>query len=288
MGQMKSLPMTVFNDDCFSSGTPVLSPSEAPDLSALWCYSASEVFSVTLGAMNRKLNSDSGYVLKMLIYVSRWRKSCLHFSAGLTKAHSDDPTAWIFLGDPCGSFGLRPPPQEHESGASADRRVSPAGSHGPTGRLPLAGGEGRRDGTADEQREWVRRCDALTGLADEYGTVYIWPVTVEASAAERLLKCLTAAFGDAWSEAVHTKLLTEGDARTLDDWLRHRFFKQHRKLFPDRPFVWHIWDGRRDGFHASVDYHKLAASNGRQLLESLDVQLFRRLDYVPAGPGDAR
>ena len=36
--------------------------------------------------------------------------------------------------------------------------------------------------------------------------------------------------------------------------------------------MWHIWDGRRrDGFHALVNYHKLAARDGkgRQLLESL-------------------
>ena len=50
------------------------------------------------------------------------------------------------------------------------------------------------------------------------------------------------------------------------------FFDEHCKLFHHRPFVWHIWDGRRrDGFHALVSYHKLAAGDGkgRQLLESL-------------------
>ena len=59
---------------------------------------------------------------------------------------------------------------------------------------------------------------------------------------------------------------------TLDDWLRNGFFEQHCKLFHHRPFIWHIWDGRRrDGFHALVNYHKLAESNGkgRRLLESL-------------------
>ena len=27
------------------------------------------------------------------------------------------------------------------------------------------------------------------------------------------------------------------------------------QLFHQRPFIWHIWDGRRDGFHALVNYH---------------------------------
>jgi hypothetical protein len=46
-------------------------------------------------------------------------------------------------------------------------------------------------------------------------------------------------------------------SRNLEDWLRDEFFEQHAKLFHDRPFIWHIWDGRADGFHALVNYHKL-------------------------------
>ena len=62
---------------------------------------------------------------------------------------------------------------------------------------------------ADEQREWVRRCEALSGLADEDGIVCISPVRGEASAGERLLSYLAASFGDAWNEGVLTRLLTE-------------------------------------------------------------------------------
>ena len=147
---------------------------------------------------------------------------------------------------------------------------------------------------ATEQREWVRRSEALIGLADEDGIVCISPVRGEASAGERLLSYLAASFGDAWSDGVLTSLLTEVGARTLDDWLRHRFFEQHCKLFHDRPFVWHIWDGRRDGFHALVNYHKLAAGDGkgRQLLESLTYSylgdwISRQRDGVTRGDSGA-
>ena len=59
--------------------------------------------------------------------------------------------------------------------------------------------------------------------------------------------------------------------KTVDDWLRDGFFTQHCDLFHQRPFVWHIWDGRRDGFHALVNYHRLAAPDGegRRTLEKL-------------------
>ena len=37
------------------------------------------------------------------------------------------------------------------------------------------------------------------------------------------------------------------------------------QLFHQRPFIWHIWDGRRDGFSALVNYHKLNRSNLEKL-----------------------
>jgi hypothetical protein len=81
----------------------------------------------------------------------------------------------------------------------------------------------------------------------------------------------------------------------LDDWLRNVFFEEHCKMFHDRPFVWHIWDGRkRDGFHALVNYHKLAESGGkgRKLLESLTYSylgewITRQKDGVKRGEGGA-
>ena len=44
---------------------------------------------------------------------------------------------------------------------------------------------------------------------------------------------------------------------TLEKWLREKFFEQHCKLFRQRPFIWHIRDGRRNGFAALVNYHTL-------------------------------
>ena len=33
--------------------------------------------------------------------------------------------------------------------------------------------------------------------------------------------------------------------------------RQHCQVFRNRPFVWHVWDGRKDGFSALVNYHRL-------------------------------
>ena len=120
---------------------------------------------------------------------------------------------------------------------------------------------------ADETRAWVKRCDDLLPFADHDGIVCIPPVRGERPAADRLLNLLAAAYGDAWSNDVQSQLLASADhaGKSLDTWLRDKFFSQHCALFGQRPFIWHIWDGLRDGFSALVNYHKL----DHKLLETL-------------------
>ena len=71
--------------------------------------------------------------------------------------------------------------------------------------------------------------------------------------------------------------------KNLADWLRDDFFKQHNKLFGNRPFVWHIWDGRKDGFAALVNYHRL----DRKMLEKLTYTYLGQ-DWVERQRADAR
>ena len=101
---------------------------------------------------------------------------------------------------------------------------------------------------ADEAREWIARSQSLTSHADQDGIVCIPPVGREAAASDRLLNLLAAAFGDAWSNEVLAQLLTAADhaGKSLETWLREKFFTQHCKLFHHRPFIWHIWDGLRE------------------------------------------
>jgi hypothetical protein len=73
------------------------------------------------------------------------------------------------------------------------------------------------------------------------------------------LNLLADAFGDEWSTDILAQLLSAADCagKSLETWLRDRFFTQHCELFNQRPFIWHVWDGLRDGFSALVNYHKL-------------------------------
>jgi hypothetical protein len=115
--------------------------------------------------------------------------------------------------------------------------------------------------------------DGLEKHADDDGIVCLNATKGEAPAHERLTALLADAFGAEWSAAKLASLLAGAGyaGKSLDDWLRDGFFVQHCELFHQRPFVWHIWDGRRDGFHALVNYHRLAApgGEGRRTLEKL-------------------
>ena len=129
---------------------------------------------------------------------------------------------------------------------------------------------------AADVRRWVERCEGLAAFVDDDGIACLPSVSGEPAAADRLRQLLGAAYGADWSFATERQLLVAAaaDARPAESnevWLRDRFFEEHCQSFQQRPFVWHVWDGRRDGFHALVNYHRLAGSNGegRRMLEAL-------------------
>jgi hypothetical protein len=101
--------------------------------------------------------------------------------------------------------------------------------------------------------------DSLDGLVDADGIVCLPAVGGERPAADRIWELLARAYGEAWSPALLDGLLTEagGKPGDLAGWLRDGFFKDHARVFGNRPFIWHVWDGRKDGFSALVNYHRL-------------------------------
>jgi hypothetical protein len=106
-------------------------------------------------------------------------------------------------------------------------------------------------------RDLVRRCEELLPFADEDGIVCLPALRGEPTAADRVLAIL-----------LKCGIQPPSD---LARWLRDNFFREHCDLFHQRPFVWHIWDGREDGFSALVNYHKLVGPRGlgKKTLDSL-------------------
>lgn len=111
--------------------------------------------------------------------------------------------------------------------------------------------------------------------------------------ANALRALLVAAYDSEWSATKQAELLAQVDyaGKSLEDWLRNGFFEQHCALFHHRPFIWHIWDGRKDGFSALVNYHQLNKANLEKLTYSyLGDWISRQKSAIAAGEAgsDAR
>ena len=296
ISSMRELPSSLYGGCHFDNNVAVISPNDPADLSAIWCFCSSPEYNEAVRRIDQKLNVTNATLAKVPFDLDHWIKVANErYPNGLPRPYSNDPTQWIFHGHPCGSVVWD---EIEKRTAYGPLRTDSTVLQVAVARLLGYRWPAERDTDmelADEQREWVRRCETLLDRADEDGIICIPSVRGEPSAEDRLLGLLAAAFGDAWNDGVLSKLLAEASSPSLDDWLRNRFFDQHCQLFHNRPFIWHIWDGRRgDGFHALVNYHKLAEGNGkgRRCLESLTYSylgdwITRQKDGVRRGEGGA-
>lgn len=271
--RMGSLPVTIYDGEVYDQNGAAIVPNEGFSITALWCFLASSDFNAAVRRLDNKVGVTPATLAKVPFDFDYWNTVAeANYPKGLPKPYSNDPTQWIFHGHPCGAVIWD---EETKWTANGEQRTDDATLQIGIARLLGYRWPAELDHKmelSDEQREWVKKCESLHCFADDDGIVCIPSIRGEDAAAERLRGLLAAAYGSDWSPSTERELFTVAQAADLDDWLRNSFFEQHCLLFQHRPFIWHIWDGRkRDGFHALVNYHKLAEAGGkgRQLLEKL-------------------
>jgi hypothetical protein len=257
-----------FSKERFHQNIAVIFPKDSALVPAVLCYCSSPEYHVALKAIDSALKVTNSTLVKTPFDIDYWTKITKErYPNGLPSPYSDDPTQWIFHGHPCGSVLWDKDAKRIAHG--------PLRTNGNVLQVAVARLLGYRwpaelDAEmelSDEQREWVRRCESLSEFVDRDGIVAIPAVTGEAAAKDRLMDMLIASYDKEWSNKIMSQLLANSDhaGGTLESWLRDKFFSQHCILFQNRPFIWQIWDGLRDGFSALVNCHKL----DRHLLESL-------------------
>lgn len=247
---IRYLRIAPYNGALFDKSVAVLLPKDFKILPALASFCQSPSFSQEVRKIDQKVMVTNATLVKVPFDLDRWQKvAAERYPNGLPKPYSDDPTQWIFHGHPAQSEAPLQVAVARLLGYRWPAELDP--------QMELS----------DEARPWVKKCDDLLSFADDDGIVCIPPVRGEAAAADYLLNLLAAAYGPDWSNDKLSELLKAADhaGKSLESWLRDKFFLQHCKLFQHRPFIWHIWDGLHDGFAALVNYHKLDA----KLLESL-------------------
>ncbi|MEX2218827.1 MAG: hypothetical protein WD749_08710 [Phycisphaerales bacterium] len=268
VNRVGSLPVALYRGHLFDCNVAMIVPRDPAHVPAVWAFCQSEMYAPAVRKVNAKLAVTNVTLTKVPFDLAHWQRVAAEkYPNGLPQPQSDDPTQWMFHGHPA------------KTPASLALQVAVARLVGY--RWPAELAADMR--LAPEARAWVERCKALDGFADDDGVVPLAPMRGEPAAEGRVRDLLRAAFGGGWSGAKEATVLATvatangggGDkepAASLDDWLRNRFFAEHCALFDNRPFVWHLWDGRKkDGFGVLVHYHRLAAPNGegRRLLEKI-------------------
>lgn len=252
----------------FHQNSAVLIPHDESLLIPIWCYCESPDYTANVRKIDQKLNVTNATLVKVPFDLERWQEVAEEkYPHGLPLPFSDDPTQWIFHGHPCDSVIWD---EVSKRTAFGPKRYDTAVLHVAIARLLGYRWPAEHDETmelCEESREVIKRVRLLAPFSDHDGIVPIPAMVGELPAAERLYNLLQAAYGEEWTgETVRTLIAATGSkAMTLEDWLRDSFFIQHCKLFRDRPFLWHVWDGLKDGFSVIVNYHKL----DNRLLQSL-------------------
>jgi hypothetical protein len=242
---------TLYNGNIYSQSTGVIIPKEEEYLGAIWCYIHSSEFEKKLRLIDPSLAISIKTLLAVPFELEHWQKIAKNkYPKGLPKPYSDDPTQWLFHGHPI----------------KTDNPLQVATARLLGYRWPSESDEDME--LADEAKLLIEEVKSFDSFTDDDGIFCIPSVNAEQAGADRLRTFLQAVFAAEYNNKTINELLEKEGAKAsnLEEWFRNEFFIQHCKVFGNRPFIWHIWDGRKDGFSALVNYHKLDKENLSKLI----------------------
>lgn len=246
------LKATPYYGEKFDNNLITIVPVDECDLNAIWSYCTSEDFRVSIRELDQKLSLTNATACKVQVDLNEWDSFSL-----FPKLYTNDPTQWLFHGHPCGSVVWD---EKKKCTVITDKRTDETVLQVAIARLLGYRWPAELDDKmelADEMLHWLGKSDELLKLVDDDGIVCLPALRGEKAAASRLEAMLQAAYEEDWSSSVLSDLLASVGSKSLETWLRDKFFEQHCKLFQHRPFIWQIWDGLKDGFSVLVNYHKL-------------------------------
>ncbi|SUA58541.1 N-6 DNA Methylase [Oligella ureolytica] len=245
----------------------IVLPKKPEHLPAIWCFCSSPDYNETVRQIDQSLKVTNATLVKVPFDLEHWTMVAEEqYPNGLPQPYSNDPTQWIFHGHPAGSVIWC---ENEKRTVEGELRTDDTVLQVAVARLLGYQWPAELDTAmelAPEQRAWVERCKALAKHADDDGIVCLAAVRGEAPAHQRIEALLETAYGNQWTTHTRDQLLKTVGSASIEQWLYNKFFEQHCKLFQNRPFIWHIWDGLKDGFSVLVNYHKLDRAGLERLI----------------------
>ena len=252
----------LYQGTAFDNNCSVVVPKDKENLGAIWAYCTSPEYRSEVRKLNQKVSVTDDSFVNVPFDFAVWQRKFeeVHFGC-IPEPYSDLPTQWIFHGHPANAS---PATIVHVALARVCGYRWPAESDAD---MKLSEGANARIKTAAE-----------LPVGDDDGLISVSAVAGERPLADRLRTYLAAAFGTDWSDTLERRLIAEADEKldkrlardgSLEAWVRDRAFRQHCALFGQRPFLWNISDGLKDGFSVFAHYHRFDQANLRKLTYTL-------------------
>ena len=198
---------SIYDGEIFDDNVGVVAPNSEGNKEAVFCYCDSSEYPCTVGKIDKRLNSTSTLV-KVPFDLEHWKKVATEqYPNGLPEPYSDDPTQWIFHGDPSGSVIWD---GETKRTASGPLRIDGTVLQVAVARLLGYRWPAELDSDmrlAPEQREAAEYCREFAQFADADGIACLSAARGESNAADRLRDLLAAAYDKEWSAATERALL---------------------------------------------------------------------------------
>jgi hypothetical protein len=233
---MGSLPVSVYTGVLWDQNCSVIIPFAEENIAPILHFCLSKDYLEAIRKIDQKLNVTTATIVKVPFDLPHWQKVAEEMGP-LPEPCSNDPTQWLFKGNIVSS--------EQPLHVAIARMLGYRWPEQPAGE------------------------DPLDALIDKDGIVCIPPVWGERPAGDWLRSILAIAYKGEWSPRKEEELLKQtGYTKSggLEGFLRDEFFVSHCKFFHQRPFIWQVWDGTKDGFSALVNYHKLDHNTLQKLI----------------------
>ncbi|WP_436637656.1 Eco57I restriction-modification methylase domain-containing protein [Microbaculum sp. FT89] len=262
VNQMGDLGACLYEGTPFSESAATIIPHSDEHRAAIWAYVSSDEYCKRVREIDRALKVTNLTLAKVPFDLEYWTNIAKQeYPQGLPEPYSDDPTQWLFHG--------------HPAKVTAGLAVHVALARLCGYRWPAESDVDMR--LSNEAKGWLARSEKLP-KGDNDGLLGVPAVASEKPLAGRLRTYLATAFDTNWSDALERRLVAEADETldkkafkddSLEAWLSDRAFRQHCTLFGQRPFLWHITDGLKDGFSVFVHYHRFDQAALRKLTYTL-------------------
>jgi hypothetical protein len=258
INKMRNLFAFGYDGELFDDNVATIVPKNPTDLPAIGLFLTNEQYRNEVRKIDKKVSVTAATLTKVGFDIGHWRALGEQSDAsGFGDPHSSDPTQWLFHG--------------HPANANKGTALHVALARFCGYRWPVETDRNIR--ISVEARDWTIKAAALP-VANNDGLFGIPAVAGDKSLTDRFRTYLAAVFGSGWSDALERRLTVEADEmfdkkiardNSLDAWLRDRAFRQHSVLFNQCPFLWHIWDGLKDGFSVFAHYHRFDQAGLRKL-----------------------